>query len=154
MTFGEKVKEIRIKQGFSQLQLGEKMNISQQAIAKYEHLIDQPKLSTVRKLATALGVSIDDLTLSWSSYSPSEIWDDMENNKNEYITIDTRDENNEDKLMEYFNYLNYAGQEKAIEQVKLLTEIPSYQAKIEKSETQIKLDKEGNWIEEPRNEQK
>ena len=62
MTFGEKVKAIRIKQGFSQFQLGEKMNISQQAVAKYEHLTEQPKLATVRKLANALGVSINDLT--------------------------------------------------------------------------------------------
>lgn len=47
MTFGEKVKEIRIRQGISQLQLGQRMNISQQAVAKYEHLVDQPKLITV-----------------------------------------------------------------------------------------------------------
>lgn len=148
MTFGEKVKAIRIKQGFSQLQLGEKMNISQQAVAKYEHLAEQPKLATVRKLANALGVSINDLTLNWSSYSPNEIWDDMEDNKSDYESIDPRDAANGERVMRYFQELNYAGQEKAIEQVKLLTQIPSYQAKIETSEdVPMQIDKDGNLTE-------
>lgn len=145
MTFGEKVKAIRIKQGFSQFQLGEKMNISQQAVAKYEHLTEQPKLATVRKLANALGVSVNDLTLNWSSYSPNEIWDDMEDNKSDYESIDPRDAANEERIMNYFHELNYAGQEKAIEQVELLTQIPSYQAKTNKSEEiKLEIDKDGN----------
>lgn len=148
MTFGEKVKAIRIKQGFSQFQLGEKMNISQQAVAKYEHLTEQPKLATVRKLANALGVSINDLTLNWSSYSPNEIWDDMEDNKSDYESIDPRDAANEERIMNCFHELNYAGQEKAIEQVELLTQIPSYQAKINKSEEiKLEIDKDGNLTE-------
>ena len=114
MTFGEKVKTIRIKQGFSQLQLGEKMNISQQAVAKYEHLTEQPKLATIRKLANALGVSINDLTLNWSNYPPNEARDDIKDNKLNYETIDPHDEANIERIMRYFQKLNYAGQEKAI----------------------------------------
>ncbi len=145
MTFGEKVKEIRIRQGISQLQLGQRMNISQQAVAKYEHLVDQPKLITVRKLANALEVSINELTLNWSNYSPDELWSDMEHNKSDYKIIDSRDNVNEDRILSLFHNLNYAGQEKAIEQVRLLTEIPSYQAKIETSEDiPMQIDKDGN----------
>ena len=145
MTFGEKVKEIRIRQGISQLQLGQRMNISQQAVAKYEQLVNQPKLITVRKLANALEVPINELTLNWSNYSPDELWSDMEHNKSDYKIIDPRDNVNEDRILSHFHNLNYAGQEKAIEQVKLLTEIPSYKAEIQKSEEiQMKIDKDGN----------
>ena len=50
--------------------------------------------------------------------------------------------------MRYFQELNYAGQEKALEQVKLLTQIPSYQAKIETSEdVPMQIDKDGNLTE-------
>lgn len=127
MTFGEKVKEIRIRQGISQLQLGQKMNISQQAVAKYERLVDQPKLITVRKLADALEVSINELTLNWSDYSPDELFVDMECNESDYKNIDPRDVANENRILSHFHHLNYAGQEKAIEQVSLLTKIPEYQ---------------------------
>lgn len=127
MTFGEKVKAIRIKQGFSQLQLGKKMNISQQAVAKYEHLEEQPKLATVRKLANALGVSINDLTLNWKNYSPNEISDNIEDNKLNYEIIDHHDTANEKRIMRYFHELNSAGQKKAIEQLELLTQVPFYQ---------------------------
>lgn len=128
MTFGERVKELRIKQGISQLQLGLKMNISQQAVAKYEHLIDQPKLATVRKLANALDVSINDLTLNWSEYSPDEVELDMEYNVSDYEDFDPRDLTNDGRILGHFHKLNYAGQEKAIEQVNLLSKIPEYQA--------------------------
>lgn len=145
MTFGEKVKTIRIKQGFSQLQLGEKMNISQQAVAKYEHLTEQPKLATIRKLANALGVSINDLTLNWSSYPPNETRDDTKDNKLNYETIDPHDESNIERIMRYFQKLNYAGQEKAIEQLELLTQVPFYQSNINNAkEVQPEIDKNGN----------
>lgn len=145
MTFGEKVRIIRIKQGFSQSQLGEKMNISQQAVAKYEHLTEQPKLATVRKLANALGVSINDLTLNWSSCPPNETRNDMEDNKLNYKAIDPHDTANIERIMRYFQKLNYAGQEKAIEQLELLTQVPFYQSNIDNSkEIQPEIDKNGN----------
>jgi len=78
LTFGEKVKEIRKKKGLSQLELGKKMNISQQAIAKYEKIIEQPKLTTVQKIADALDVTISELVDDWGKYTLEEIAADID----------------------------------------------------------------------------
>ena len=45
MTFGERVKELRLKKGLSQRELGERMGgITQQTIAQYEKSENYPKL--------------------------------------------------------------------------------------------------------------
>lgn len=77
MTFGDKVKKIRKKKGLSQLELGVKMHVSQQAIAKFEKATEQPKLATVRKIADALDVTISELVDDWSSFTPEEIAEDI-----------------------------------------------------------------------------
>ena len=54
MTFGEKMKEIRQRNGISQRELGTKLDVSQQTIAQYEKAIEAPKESTLTKIANAL----------------------------------------------------------------------------------------------------
>lgn len=78
MTFGEKVKTIREKKGLSQSALAERMDISQQAVAKYEKIVEQPKLPTVRKIAEALKVSISELVDDWTRFTPEEISSDID----------------------------------------------------------------------------
>lgn len=128
MTFGEKVKKVRKEQGLSQRQLGERMGgITQQTVAQYEKAIEQPKLSTVRKLAEALDVTISELVVDWSNFSPDEVLNDMDTYRNDYENFNPRQVTNDNRLINNFHSLNYAGQEKAIEQVLLLTQIPRYQ---------------------------
>lgn len=62
MTFGERIKSIRKKKNITQAELGRRMGISQQTIAKYEKAVEQPKYKTVVKLARALDVSLAELT--------------------------------------------------------------------------------------------
>ncbi|MDO4312373.1 MAG: helix-turn-helix transcriptional regulator [Eubacteriales bacterium] len=127
MTFGEKVKELRIRKGLSQKQLGEKMGIRQQTVAQYEKAIEQPKLATVRKISNALDVTIGELVTDWSEFSPGEIFEDMEDNEIDYSAINPRQAANDNRIVKYFHDLNYAGQEKAIAYTKDLTKIPDYQ---------------------------
>ena len=62
MTFGERVKELRLKKGLSQRELGERMGgITQQTIAQYEKSENYPKLETSRRIAKALDVPFDNL---------------------------------------------------------------------------------------------
>lgn len=61
MTFGEKMKKIRIEKGLSQQRLGKKLGIKQQTVAQYEKAIYAPKYETVEKIATALDCKISDL---------------------------------------------------------------------------------------------
>ena len=62
MTIGERVKELRLKKGLSQRELGERMGgITQQTNAQYEKSENYPKLETIRRIAKALDVPFDKL---------------------------------------------------------------------------------------------
>lgn len=122
MNFGERIKKIRLEQGLSQSELGKRMDITQQAVAKYERLTEQPKLETVRRLAEALNVPMGDLVANWSDYNTSEIITDLEeNDRAVHLNRQAR------LIARYYEELNALGQSKAIEQVEMLTKIPEYQ---------------------------
>lgn len=59
MPTGEKIKEIRKKRGLTQKQLGDLCGMADSAIRRYENGRANPKLETIKKIATALNVSID-----------------------------------------------------------------------------------------------
>ena len=59
MTVGENIKKYRIQRRMTQKELGEKLDISQQMIGQYELGARNPKLATIRKIADALGVTMN-----------------------------------------------------------------------------------------------
>ncbi|NMA50501.1 MAG: helix-turn-helix transcriptional regulator [Mollicutes bacterium] len=59
MTFGQKLKEIRKRFGLSQEQLAEIMNVSRQAITKWENDNGLPDISNLQELSKVFGVTID-----------------------------------------------------------------------------------------------
>ena len=63
MTVGENIRRIRKEKGLTQKKLGELCNpqISESTIRKYELSILKPKIETVDKIASALGVNIVDI---------------------------------------------------------------------------------------------
>ena len=126
MTFGEKVKAARENKGLSQSALAKKMHVSQQAVAKYEKIIEQPKLATVRKIADALDVTISELVTNWGDFSSEEIFEDVAENMKDYENVNPRQEVNDDRIITRFHSLNYAGQEKAIAYAADLTKVPEY----------------------------
>ena len=52
----------------------------------------------------------------------------MADNKFDYEDINPRQSVNDSRIINHFHSLNYAGQDKALEQVEMLTKIPEYQA--------------------------
>ncbi len=58
---GEKIKQYRLKNGWTQQELGSKIGISKNAIGNYEKGIRSPKKDTMFDLANAFKISIDDL---------------------------------------------------------------------------------------------
>lgn len=58
--FGVRLRELREAQGWTQADLAGRVNLTYQAIAKYEREISEPTWPVVLKLAAALGVSTDD----------------------------------------------------------------------------------------------
>ncbi len=59
MTLGQKLKEIRKKFGLSQEQLAEIMNVSRQAITKWENDVGLPDVSNLQELSKVFGITVD-----------------------------------------------------------------------------------------------
>ena len=59
MTLGEKLKDIRKRFGLSQEQLAEIMNVSRQAITKWETDKGMPDVMNLQELAKVFGVTVD-----------------------------------------------------------------------------------------------
>lgn len=55
------LKEIRTKKGMTQGELANSCGISRQRITNYEIGIREPNLDTLKKIATALEVTVDEL---------------------------------------------------------------------------------------------
>ena len=112
MTIGENIKRVRKEKGLTQKQLAEILGVTQQMIGSYENSDREPKLNSLSKIAKALDV---------------DVWELIEFNS---IDIDENvtsvNDNNKKTLDSYYNELNEKGQEKAVEQVELLTKIPEY----------------------------
>ena len=124
MTTGERIREARMRAGLTQADLARKLGISYQSIGQWERNGRNPKYETMQKIAEALGLTMNDLfeiPKSLPGLIDSAYMDNEENitNVNEIYR--------QEKLMEYFSLLNRDGQEKAVERVEELTEIPKYQ---------------------------
>lgn len=61
MTTGENIKRIRKEKGLTQKELGELCGINEANIRKYENGKQNPKIETIRRIANALGVPLNDL---------------------------------------------------------------------------------------------
>ncbi len=59
MIIGDKISALRKKNGWSQEELAEKMNVSRQAVSKWESSQSVPDLERVLKLGTLFGVTTD-----------------------------------------------------------------------------------------------
>ena len=60
MTCGEKITELRKKQNLTQQQLGDILNVSAQAVSKWEHDMAEPDLATIKKMCVFFKISTDE----------------------------------------------------------------------------------------------
>ena len=60
-TFGNMVAELRRQSGMTQLELAEKMGVTDKAVSKWERDLSFPDINSVPKLAEIFGVSVDEL---------------------------------------------------------------------------------------------
>lgn len=72
VTTGEKIRQARKEAGLTQKELGEKLKVSQAAIAQYENEKSNLQLHTIRKIADALDCSVNTLIDDWSAYPLDE----------------------------------------------------------------------------------
>ena len=61
MSLGEKLANLRKNAKLTQAELGEKLNISAQAISKWENNTSEPDIATLKKLADIYGIKVADI---------------------------------------------------------------------------------------------
>ena len=111
-TTGELIKLARKKAGLTQAELGKKLGVTSAAISQFEKTNANPTSETIRKIAEILKID------PYSLYSFDMATEELEKSINQ----------KEKELLGNYRKLNTPGQEKAIEQVEMLTKIPEYQA--------------------------
>lgn len=157
MTVGENIKNIRKEKGFTQKKLSELCGIAEPTIRKYESGDLNPKIETIEKIASALGVSIFRIKEDLSGESERVIIPgrlsivEVNDPKSAYSKYEIRAEDPAafqmgleimqnagvivpealpiTKLTKAFCQLNDIGQIKAVERVEELAKIPDYQRK-------------------------
>lgn len=135
MTIGENIKRIRIEEKLTQKKLGELSGMSEAMIRQYELGYRKPKLESVQKIADALNIRLHDLIEDEKLYSPKEYADEfarIAENAHTPSTAEIRGlrllaEPKRAEIDDLMDQLNAPGQDKAVEQVELLTKIPEYQ---------------------------
>ena len=91
-------------------------------------------LDNLRKISAALGVYISDLVDDWNQFSKEDIAEDWEIKNTSGISHKEAIElggypinDLEKSLINVYRSLNRTGQERALDQIALLTKIPEYQ---------------------------
>lgn len=82
-TFGGMISSLRKEKGMTQLELAEKMGVTDKAVSKWERDLSFPDINSIPKLAEVFEVSIDELM-----QVKSETKDNIAKNKAEEI-VDT-----------------------------------------------------------------
>ena len=60
-TFGTMIATLRKKQGMTQLELAEKMSVTDKAVSKWERDLSFPDVNSIPKLAEIFNMSVDEL---------------------------------------------------------------------------------------------
>lgn len=121
-----RIRELRKQNDMTMKQLGEKLGLGESTISQYETGKREPDIKTLLKISECFNVSVDYLL-----GNVSEPWFYLDNDRivreiNSYE--DEPDKEPIKKLLLYaFDQLNDEGQQKAVERVEELTEIPKYQ---------------------------
>lgn len=71
-TLGKTVAELRKAQGMTQLELAEKMAVTDKAVSKWERDLSCPDINSLPLLAQVLGVSVNDLLECRTAPAPAQ----------------------------------------------------------------------------------
>ena len=70
-TLGAFIAALRKEKGMTQMELAEKMGVTDKAVSKWERDLSCPDLGSIPKLAALLGVSIDELMQAGKKQAPA-----------------------------------------------------------------------------------
>ena len=124
-TFGLRMRKARKKAGLKQQELADKTGIAVTSIRRYESGERSPTNDYVLKIAEALGASI--IHLQYGSAAVAEATTrPRERLKDIFDELVKEEESRKTAIAATFDKLNPTGQEKAIERVGELAELPKY----------------------------
>ncbi len=91
MNLSKNIKELRIKNKYTQEELAEKLNVSVQTISRWENGVNSPDISMLPELAKIFEVSIDSL-LGYGKVLSNKEWIDMYDRITSFIQIGKNEE--------------------------------------------------------------
>lgn len=59
MNYGQKIAELRKSKKLTQAELGAQLNITAQAVSKWENNLSEPDIDSIRKMCSIFGISVD-----------------------------------------------------------------------------------------------
>ena len=102
MTLGEKLKELRIKENLSQEDLATKLNVSRQAVSKWEQNLSLPDTNNLILIAKIFHVTLDELVnYNDNLNTNSEVKENKESSEEKEIS-EEKIEEQEEKEYEVF----------------------------------------------------
>ena len=106
MIIGNKIKEIRKKQGLTQKELANLTGLSEISIRKYENNNRKPKIENIKKIANALNVDVFDI-INFKNFEASN-WNDIDIDKLSELTgkiaCNSKSEEKESQIFARINY--------------------------------------------------
>ena len=152
MGLHEKIRELRLNNNISQKKLADAIGVAQSSINYWEKGQRTPSVDAAQRLADYFNITLDELydindisvasnkskkgvfdkflDILKSDYEDDEYveYDDIVDKESEFETLQEEFFKNKNiKMQDLMFKLNALGQDKAIEQVELLTKIPEYQ---------------------------
>ena len=124
MDIGESIRAARKSAGLTQKQLGEKLGVSAAMIAQYETGRRIPKTSSFKKIMDAIAIGANDTQAEIYNALFGKDWGHVNYSTDEITDPKIR----RIEMLFYYDRLNKTGQQKAVEQIALLTKIPEYRA--------------------------
>lgn len=140
MTTGARIKALRTARGLTQKQLGDLCGMADSAIRRYESDRGNPTKKTLHKIADALNVPLSELcsdelmALLKFSDETHKLFEETRDVLGQYAlaleqahAIEVLGGKRIERIVFALDKMNDEGQQKAVERVEELTEIPKYQ---------------------------
>ena len=108
-TVGDRIKQMRIQKGYTAKEFAKKAGIPYSSYSNYENNNREPKLATLRQIATALNVSISQIS-NFDGVTAEDFQEDFLNSE----------------ILTPFYLLNECGKKEAIKRLRELTQLPQY----------------------------
>lgn len=87
---GKRISSQRRRQGWTQAELGTRLNVTAQAVSKWENNISEPDVQTLLNMASLFGVTLDQMLTGVQTDIPTDVADDTNEETDRAQTAESR----------------------------------------------------------------